>query len=77
MLDGVMLSQIPSMYKMEPDKEQFLPLCYSVVNHKPYTLLRYKVVIDQNFLRQPKPNILAPTHYVNKASCSVYIFKAH
>ena len=30
MLDGVMRSQIPSMYKMESDKEQFLPLCYSV-----------------------------------------------
>ena len=35
MLDGVMLSQIPSMFKMESDKEQFLPLCYSV-----YTLTK-------------------------------------
>ena len=30
-----MRSQIPSMYKMESDKEQFLPLCYSV-----YTLTK-------------------------------------
>ena len=30
MLDGVMRSQIPTMYKMESDKEQFLPLCYSL-----------------------------------------------
>ena len=30
MLDWVMRSQIPSMYKMESDKEQFLPLWYSV-----------------------------------------------
>ena len=29
------------------------------VNHKPYTLLRYKVVFEQNFLRQPKPNIFS------------------
>ena len=36
MLDGEMLSQIPSMYKMESDKEQFLPLCYSV-----YTLTKF------------------------------------
>ena len=35
MLDGVMLSQIPSMYKMESNKKQFLPLCYSV-----YTLTK-------------------------------------
>ena len=30
-----MRSQIPSMYKMESEKEQFLPLCYSV-----YTLTK-------------------------------------
>ena len=35
MLDGVILSQIPLMHKMESDKEQFLPLCYSV-----YTLTK-------------------------------------
>ena len=35
MLEGVMFSQIPSMYKMESDKELFLPLCYSV-----YTLTK-------------------------------------
>ena len=35
MLDGVMRSQIPSIYKMESEKEQFLPLCYSV-----YTLTK-------------------------------------
>ena len=35
MLEGVMFPQIPSMYKMESDKELFLPLCYSV-----YTLTK-------------------------------------
>ena len=45
MLDGVMRSQIPSMYKMESDKEQFLPLCYSV-----YTLTKlssYSTIVSQ------------------------------
>ena len=35
MLDGVMLSLKPSMYKMESDMEQFLSLCYFV-----YTLTK-------------------------------------
>ena len=35
MLDGVMLSQIPSKYKIKPNKEQFLTMCYSV-----YTLTK-------------------------------------
>ena len=36
------------------------------VNHKPYTLLRYKVVFNQNYSPSTKSNILTPTKVKTK-----------
>ena len=40
-----MLSQIPLMYKIESDKEKFLPLCYSV-----FTLTKLSSYYDVQWL---------------------------